>query len=713
MKFFTVPLFLLLLTVQLLAADRWGVFSDPFPIRDAISWGENGVMLATEGGIRYRTPDLDVAFHSESGLETSSFYALVSSEVGVIAVSEFGLIAKFSPELSKWKVLNRSYVANNIYVVPGTVRVGGRVLVIPFEDRLAFFDLNGGNSILTLKRLGNLDLSASPVQNVAIHGDSLYVKTARAVFVRYMPWETLSADIRLSDPNSWTRVPEGQVVEEFKAVDKSKVVVGEKTLKDSVLYDADTSVVKWTLEGNDGYFLVGSSLVGYYSKKNSKFKDLTGSKSFPIGSSYEIAAVPTGGVMVASDSGLLSTGDVTGWNPPFPAYHSVGSYGAAYTARMKVLSILPDGYMFFHVWGVAYQVYSESGNALEYTYGPSTSECLDTILYNYSVSVGVTPAPDNSGFLTAVSSKDGYTIVYMTKDGDVRCDHNVGRRQKPGVLQALLDEDGSWRIFVSSRDNLGYGDEGDVDMFKYPSPKSNGGELANGELRTYKISGPAPLDMAYDSVGGRLWMVSTSNLYYYDEENDTLMTPSSMNGLRSADYTAITTDVQGNLWVSSSNQGAYRLSLRRNSPDTLSVTHYTSKNGLLNDNVLDMTIDPVNGVAWFNHKNGVTYYQRNDLKDARANMTDSAKVEVKAYPVPFRPNIHARFTIEGVSESSVVSLYNRGGALIKSFRNGDLLGGKLEWDGRDRSGKLVAPGVYYYVVNDGSKNEKGKFIIIH
>ena len=94
-------------------------------------------------------------------------------------------------------------------------------------------------------------------------------------------------------------------------------------------------------------------------------------------------------------------------------------------------------------------------------------------------------------------------------------------------------------------------------------------------------------------------------------------------------------------------------------------------------------------------------------------MTDSAKVEVKAYPVPFRPKLHARFTIEGVTESSVVSIYNRGGALIMSFRKEDLLGGKLEWDGRDKSGKWVTPGVYYYVVNDGSKNKKGKFIIVH
>ena len=60
-----------------------------------------------------------------------------------------------------------------------------------------------------------------------------------------------------------------------------------------------------------------------------------------------------------------------------------------------------------------------------------------------------------------------------------------------------------------------------------------------------------------------------------------------------------------------------------------------------------------------------------------------------------------------------MSIYNRGGALIRTFKGDDVLGGRLEWNGRDKNGKLVAPGVYYYVVNNGPKKKKGKFIIVH
>ena len=124
----------------------------------------------------------------------------------------------------------------------------------------------------------------------------------------------------------------------------------------------------------------------------------------------------------------------------------------------------------------------------------------------------------------------------------------------------------------------------------------------------------------------------------------------------------------------------------------------------------DFDIKMLNDYA---HEKGVSFYQRNDLKDASKNMTDSATVEFRAYPIPYRPKVHARFTIDGIAENSVVSIYNRGGALIRAFRKDEVLGGKVEWYGTDGSNRLVAPGVYYYVVNSGSKVKKGKFIIIH
>jgi flagellar hook assembly protein FlgD len=94
-------------------------------------------------------------------------------------------------------------------------------------------------------------------------------------------------------------------------------------------------------------------------------------------------------------------------------------------------------------------------------------------------------------------------------------------------------------------------------------------------------------------------------------------------------------------------------------------------------------------------------------------MTSEAPAEVKAYPNPFRPKQGQRLIIDNISEDSFVSVYNRGGALVKSFYDSDVLGGRAEWDGTDKTGKLVAPGVYHYVVRKGSKKKTGKIILIH
>lgn len=712
MKF--IPILLLLLyTVNAIASDAWNAFSNPFPIHSVIPYGADGIMLATDGGIRYRTLSGDYVFHSENGLETSKFYSIANSSLGVFAVSEFGLIAKLAENGTKWNVSNRSYLANNVRAVPGAAIISKNVLVIAFEDRLAFFDLQTSTSILTIDRIGNSLLSVTPIQNITTINDTLYVKTSNNIYARKMQWDSLRKDFRLSDPASWETLSQKTKIDEFEISDSTIVKVNGKILKDSTLYYGKKSRIKWTVKSNDGYFLVGPEAVFYYSNK-SNLIDLTIYANFLLGETYELNATSIGGVFGASVNGFFSYSNGDSWTTPIYALPGVGSGSiTASSARLKTLSTLPDGHVFFHIWGFVYQIYSDWGNTLEYSFTPYDGLCFDNYIENYPVSPMSVPAPDNSGFITASASNNGYSIVYFNKNGEVHCAKNIGSRSMPAAIFAITDDDGSWDIYIASRDGGSLETSGGIDVIKFPAPKSNGGELSNGVLKSYKGVNVAAIDIAYDSTHDNLWFATTSSIYYLDAEQDSLIAPTSTKGLRGAEYTSIDVDVHGNLWAGTANQGVYRLSQKKNSPDTLSVIHYTTKNGLLDDNVSDIAIDNVLGRAWFSHVNGVSYYQRNDLKDASKNMTDAATVKVKAYPVPFRPKVHSHFTIDGVSENATVSIFNRGGALVKSFRNSELLGGKLEWNGCDKKGNLVAPGVYYYVINNGSDSKKGKFIIAH
>ena len=684
---------MLLLAVFVGATDQWGAFSDPFPIYDAAPWGDNGIVLATEGGIRYRTLTEDNILHSEHGLETSKFHSVVSSDVGLYAVSEYGLIASFVGGQKPWNVLSRSYVKNNVRAVPRGTVIKEKILTITFEDRLAFFDLSQNRSVLTIDRIGSKSLLNTPIREL-------------------LDWVNLPADRRLSDPNSWAHVPKDVSVDGFEKP-VSKVVVDDVTLTDPVLYHDDgTSKVKWQIKTKDGSFLVGSEYIFFCRNGEKKVSDLTMTPGYTPGEVYELRAAPYGGVFAATVDGKLSYGNLGGWEESHYVYGAISSGASGYSARIKALSYLPDGHLFFHIWGFVYLMYSGWGENVDYTFAVSEDHCFEEYIENYVISVATIAAPDNSGFLTSTGSNNGYGVVYFTKDGEVHCANRIGENPVPGVMYSKVDGN-DWLVYLASKNGGALANEGGLDVIRFPSPKSNGGELSNGVLKTYRGISPAPIDMVYDSVGQRLWLVSMSNIAYLDEESDTLLTPSSTNGLLGAEFTSIDVDVHGNLWVGTTNQGVFRLTPRKGSPDTLTVKRFTTKDGLLDNNVSDLAIDPVLGVAWFAHEKGVSYYRRNDLKDARNNMTDSAKVEVRAYPIPFRPKVHALFTIDGIAENSVVSIFNRGGALIRSFSNQDVLGGKIEWDGHEKSGKLVAPGVYYYVVKSGSKIKKGKFIIIH
>ena len=107
MKFFLTLLAGLILALPCFAGDGWKVFSKPFPIYSATKYGD-GVVYATGGGIRIKTPTFDRVYTSDNGLETSEYRAVVAGPNGVFAVSTYGMVAALQGSLNGWTMLNRS-----------------------------------------------------------------------------------------------------------------------------------------------------------------------------------------------------------------------------------------------------------------------------------------------------------------------------------------------------------------------------------------------------------------------------------------------------------------------------------------------------------------------------------------------------------------------------------------------------------------------------
>ena len=746
------------------AKEDWINYSSPFPIKSAVPYGE-GLLMATGGGIRYRTYTADDMYTTSNGLGDQSISAVAHSELGMFAVSDNGIISVIAGNNS-WQVLSRSYVGNGVRLIPGMARLANSVMVLAFQDRLAFFSLKTMTSILTIERIADKYLSKSPVDAMEVRGDSLFVAIGTSLYVRKMDWEKLESDVQLNNPDSWSVVKNVSSKEPIKSIawkngkikvfstegtriwdddgetsvaldtfsvfssSSPMVVVRGKTLMDSVLYERVSSesgsyyksLVQWvTLLPSGKAILAGPENIFYYDGK--KLKNLTEYERFALGSAYELQALPGGGVIAASEEGLLSYNYGYDWSEPTAAYEIFGNTTDARAHDMKVLSVLPNGSTFYHIWGYGYFTYKQQwAKGTPYAILPRHNNCMDDFVPNTvedreSFSVATTPAPDGKGFLTTTASNKGYSLVYVL-DSIVTCANNIGSASIGGPILASIDEStGNWIAYVGTRENMSLAADGALDVITFPPPSKTGGELSEkitkDNVKTYYGTSTTPLDMVYEPKTEYLWIVTESSLEYWNKDQDSLRSPLSTNGLTSAVFTSIDADNRGNLWVGTSSQGAYCLTPRVTNPDTLSVSHYTTRQGMLSDRVQDVAVDSSFGIVWFDHENGITRYARSDLRGSDGNMTDDARVDVKVFPNPFRPHIQARVYFDNVSEDAVINVYNRGGKLVVSLHGEQVVGGRAEWDGRMENGNFVAPGVYQYVVRGASKVKKGKLLIIH
>ena len=771
------------------AQDLWLNFTRPFPIKAAVPSGE-GLLMATSGGVRYRASTADDLYTTSNGLGDQSVSAvIISKDAGVFSVSDNGVISLMMSD-GRWVIQSRAYAGSNTHVIPGMALAGGPVLVIAFEDRLSFFSIKTMTSILTIDRIADISISANAVSAMDIRGDSLIVAAGGALYMRKMDWDKLEDDVKLYDPDSWKIIQKASSdktpiksiawkdneirtfsTEGMRIWDKDgftrvaldtfsvftdtdqMVTVRGKVLKDSALYALDSvvttvgnkrnvrfiykSIVRWvSLQPSGQAVLAGPDKVFHYDGK--KLTDISDYKSFPLESVYELRALPTGGVLAATDNGRLSYYYFSGddkdfrWSDPVPIYPPVPAFANGSDARghnLKVLSVLPTGGAMYHFWGYGFFLYKGWADTLINTFTlsePGNSYCMDnwhegtSIESIFTIAVSTTLAPDNMGYLTTSASNKGYSLVYIDIKGEsttMSCASNVGSTPIGGPMYARVSDDGkNWIVYVGTRAGPSLDANGGLDVFTFPLPKSKGGDISwvdSTYRETFSGSSSTPLDLVYEPKSDNVWMVTNSALVYWDKDEKDLKSPLSTNGLSGASYTSIDVDSRGNLWVGTSSQGAYRLTPRKTSPDTLSTIHFTTRHGLLSEKIQDVAVDTVLGMVWFAHENGITRYKRDDLRGTEKNMTNDAPEDVKVYPNPFRPKMQAFVSFANLADDAVVNVYNRGGKLVVSMSGDQISGGRAAWNGRMDNGNIVAPGVYQYVIRGGTKIKKGKLLIIH
>jgi hypothetical protein len=75
---------------------------------------------------------------------------------------------------------------------------------------------------------------------------------------------------------------------------------------------------------------------------------------------------------------------------------------------------------------------------------------------------------------------------------------------------------------------------------------------------------------------------------------------------------------------------------------------------------------------------------------------------IVVYPNPFNPDtaVNGTLKIQGVPPGATVNLYTVSGELV---HRETATGALIEWDGKTLNGRVVATGIYYYVVRQGNE----------
>jgi hypothetical protein len=141
-------------------------------------------------------------------------------------------------------------------------------------------------------------------------------------------------------------------------------------------------------------------------------------------------------------------------------------------------------------------------------------------------------------------------------------------------------------------------------------------------------------------------------------------------------------------------------------PSTLKITALTgvSDDGLVITGVAQRTTPPFASEGFVVHRDS----------PVDAPVLASGTMALRVWPNPTRGATNVAFA-PGTAGPTRVSVYDAAGRLVRQVAEGESPRGeaRVVWDGRDRSGGKVAPGVYYLRVESDLARESRKLVVVH
>ena len=343
---------------------------------------------------------------------------------------------------------------------------------------------------------------------------------------------------------------------------------------------------------------------------------------------------------------------------------------------------------------------------------------------------------DNSPLHTATTSNNYVLVlsIYYESNGDLWllqsdvADNSIMKITKDGEWisypQELLMENGESlpklvHLFLDSRGLFWFvNDHWQKSSFYCYDPASN--SIINYMVKLKNQDGLSINEMynphcVTEDLDGNIWLGTQNGLFLIEESRIydkidyvTQVKVPRNDGTNYADYlmsnvniTCIAVDGANRKWIGTDGAGLYLIS----ADNMMQEQNFTTSNSpLLSDVVESLAINHQTGEVFIGTDKGLCSY----MSDATV---ESMKDNVYAYPNPVLSGYDGMITITGLTRDADVKILSVSGQLVAQGRSN---GGIFTWNGRDRSGKRVASGVYMVctATSDGKKGTVCKIAII-
>lgn len=322
---------------------------------------------------------------------------------------------------------------------------------------------------------------------------------------------------------------------------------------------------------------------------------------------------------------------------------------------------------------------------------------------------------DDDGNLWLLQSQvDDNSIIEITKDGEWISHYHSelmdGTKSLPALSSFYFDSNNklwfvnnhwalpSFYCYDTSTDQL-------INIFKQFN-NQDGTIISNYNPR-----------FVQEDLDGNLWlgtlkgpfMLERDNMYTTNAQLTQVKVPRN-DGTDYADYLLADVDIKcmavdgGNRKWFGTTSGLYLIS----ADNMTQIANFTTSNSpLLSNNVEAIAINNTTGEVFIGTDQGLCSY----MSDATAESIEMVKDNVYAYPNPVVSGYDGMITIVGLTRDADVKILSTSGQLVAQGRSN---GGTFTWNGRDRSGKRVASGVYMVATatSDGKKGTVCKIAVI-